>query len=342
MMTRIPVVTSIDQPRGPSFMILFSIKLLSSLRKAIAGRKYPSQLAWGLALGLLIGLIPHGNLLAVALVFGVLMLRVNHAMVALTAIGVTMVAPRLDPISDQFAQWFFAQEGVSDVMAQAWDYPLVPWTDLNNTVVMGSFLIGLISLVPAFAISYPMFKAVSGNWKEDDDLEDDVVVTPARKRRSKETEQHFVDVPHTKVTEPHFSPEPARASDSSTDDAVGFDAEASSGRVFDFRRVDAAEPVLAKISPYRDERADSKRASAAIDAPAGDVSSNRNTTHIEVLDAESNPQTMSNENSVASGNSGAGNSNRPGLTTNDDQHKIDEALSYLLRQLRDSQDKDAA
>ena len=313
MMTRIPVVTSIDQPRGPSFMILFSIKLLSSLRKAIAGRKYPSQLAWGLALGLLIGLIPHGNLLAVALVFGVLMLRVNHAMVALTAIGVTMVAPRLDPISDQFAQWFFAQEGVSEVMAQAWDYPLVPWTDLNNTVV-----------------------------KEDDDLEDDVVVTPARKRRSKETEQHFVDALHTKVTEPHFTPEPARASDSSTDDAVGFDAEASSGRVFDFRRVDAAEPVLAKISPYRDERADSKRASAAIDAPAGDVSSKRNTTHIEVLDAESNPQTMSNENSVASGNSGAGNSNRPGLTTNDDQHKIDEALSYLLRQLRDSQDKDAA
>lgn len=339
MMTRIPVVTSIDQPRGPSFMILFSIKLLSSLRKAIAGRKYPSQLAWGLALGLLIGLIPHGNLLAVALVFGVLMLRVNHAMVALTAIGVTMVAPRLDPISDQFAQWFFSQQGVSEVMAQAWDFPLVPWTDLNNTVVMGSFLIGLISLVPAFAISYPLFKAVSGNWKEDDDLEDDVVVTPARKRRSQNTEQHFVDAPHSKVSEPHFAPDTAQASDSSTGDAIAFDSEASSGRVFDFRRVDGAEPVLAKISPYRDERADSKRASAAIDAPASDVSSKQNTTHIEVLDADSDLHSMSNEKAVASG---SGNSNRPGLTTNDDQHKIDEALSYLLRQLRDSQDKDAA
>lgn len=335
-MTRIPVVTFIDQPRGPSFMILFSIKLFSSLRKAIAGRKYPSQLAWGLALGLLIGLIPHGNLLAVALVLGVLMLRVNHAMVALTAIGVTMIAPRLDPISDQLAQWFFAQEGVSEAMAQAWDYPLIPWTDLNNTVVMGSFLIGLIALVPAFAISYPMFKAVSGNWNEEDDLDDAVVVPPARRRRSANTPQNLVEQSHKQVSEPHFSHESATDLGPFDRDAAVSKAEANSGRVFDFRRVDNAEPVLAKISPYRDEAADSKRASASLDAPAGEPTK-RMTTQIEVVDAGFDPKSVSGKTTT-----GSGNSDRPGPTTNDDQHKIDEALSYLLRQLRDSQDKDVA
>lgn len=330
MMTRIPVVTSIDQPRGPSFMILFSIKLLSSLRKAIAGRKYPSQLAWGLALGLLIGLIPHGNLLAVVLVFGVLMLRVNHAMVALTAIGVTMVAPRLDPISDELAQWFFSQNGVSEFMAQAWDYPLIPWTDLNNTVVMGSFLIGLASLVPTFAVSYPLFKAVSGNRSEDDDL----VVTPVRKRRTTDTSAtHAIDTSHKQPPQPHFTPEPVFASGN------GEALESASGRVFDFRRVDDAEPVLAKISPRRDEDSDSKRTTAALDAPASDASSKTQSTHIEMLDAELNSQPASKPTSVALR---SGESARPLPNTNDDQHKIDEALSYLLRQLRDSQDKDAA
>ncbi|KLU01338.1 putative transmembrane protein [Rhodopirellula islandica] len=316
-------------------MILFSIKLLSSLRKAIAGRKYPSQLAWGLAFGLLIGLIPHGNLLAVALVFGVLMLRVNHAMVALTAIGVTMVAPRLDPISEQLAQWFFDQEGVSQVMARAWDLPLVPWTDLNNTVVMGSFLIGLASLVPTFAVSYPLFKAVSGNGREDEDLEEELLVTPVRKRRSSETSTaHAVDPPHTQTRQPHFSPEPAFVSGS--DEVI----EANSGRVFDFRRVDDAEPVLAKITPGRDENANAKRALAVNEASTSDASYGKQTTHIEVLDADSNLQTASNTNTMASV---SGGSRQPDpVTTNDDQHKIDEALSYLLRQLRDSQDKDAA
>jgi uncharacterized protein (TIGR03546 family) len=334
MMTRIPVVTSIDQPRGPSFMILFSIKLLSSLRKAIAGRKYPSQLAWGLSFGLLIGLIPHGNLLAVALVFGVLMLRVNHAMVALTAIGVTMVAPRLDPISEQLAQWFFAQEGMSEIMARAWDLPLVPWTDLNNTVVMGSFLIGLASLLPSFAISYPFFKAISGNWREDEDLEEELLVAPVRKRRSTESaDLQSVDAPHTQPRQPHFTPDRANATDS--DEVV----EANSGRVFDFRRVDNAEPVLAKISSGRQESAKTDRTSVVNDELASQAATEKQTTHIEVLEADSAGQTASKTNTMASV---SGGSRQPDPVTNDDQHKIDEALSYLLRQLRDSQDKDAA
>ncbi|MFG0266356.1 MAG: DUF2062 domain-containing protein [Rhodopirellula sp. JB055] len=315
-------------------MILFSIKLLSSLRKAIAGRKYPSQLAWGLSFGLLIGLIPHGNLLAVALVFGVLMLRVNHAMVALTAIGVTMVAPRLDPMSEQLAEWLFAQEGVSEIMARAWDLPLVPWTDLNNTVVMGSFLIGLASLVPSFAVSYPFFKAISGGGTDDEDLEDELLVTPVRKRRSTEpSELQSVDAPHTQTRQPHFTPDHANASGG--DDAV----EANSGRVFDFRRVDDAEPVLAKIAAGRQETASSNQTVAVKDESASEASSKKHTTHIEVLDADSAGQTASTTNTTASV---SGGSRQPEPVTNDDQHKIDEALSYLLRQLRDSQDKDVA
>ena len=68
-------------------MIIWTIKLLSNLRRAIAGRRYPSQLAWAVAFGLLLGIVPHGNVLAVLLLVLVLTLKLNHAMAGLTAIA---------------------------------------------------------------------------------------------------------------------------------------------------------------------------------------------------------------------------------------------------------------
>ena len=48
-------------------MFIWTIKLVSSVRRAIAGRKYPAQLAWAVALGAFLGLVPHGNLIALML-----------------------------------------------------------------------------------------------------------------------------------------------------------------------------------------------------------------------------------------------------------------------------------
>jgi hypothetical protein len=42
-------------------------------------------------------------------------------------------------------------------LANAWQLPFVPWTDINNTVVLGSLLIGLAALLPIFLLTYPVF-----------------------------------------------------------------------------------------------------------------------------------------------------------------------------------------
>ena len=73
-------------------MILLIVKLINSARRAIAGRKYPHQLAWAVAFGLLLGVVPHGNLLAFGLVILVLSLKINHAMAGLTAVIATFLA----------------------------------------------------------------------------------------------------------------------------------------------------------------------------------------------------------------------------------------------------------
>ncbi len=142
-------------------MVKFFFRQLASMRQAILGRTEPAQLAWGVAFGVLLGIVPHGNLLAVALVMLLLTLRVNHAVAAVAVVGSTLLATRLDPYSHPVGQFILTHEDFSRHLASAWELPLVPWTDINNTVVLGSFVIGMIALVPMFLLTYPVFHLLS-------------------------------------------------------------------------------------------------------------------------------------------------------------------------------------
>jgi uncharacterized protein (TIGR03546 family) len=138
-------------------MVKFFFRQLASMRDAVVGRNQPAQLAWGVAFGVLLGIVPHGNLLAVGLLILLLSLRVNHGMAALAVVGTTLLATRLDPYSHPVGKAILSHEDLSRHLATAWNWPLVPWTDINNTVVLGSFVIGLAALIPIFLLTYPIF-----------------------------------------------------------------------------------------------------------------------------------------------------------------------------------------
>ncbi|KAA5545273.1 TIGR03546 family protein [Roseiconus nitratireducens] len=142
-------------------MVIFSLKLLNNVRKAIAGRRFPHQLAGGVALGVLLGIIPHGNLLAVLVLLTVLSFRVNHAMLGVVAIVVSFGAAFLDPYSHRVGDYLLSHPTGLSIAQQAWALPLVPWTDLNNTVVLGSFTIGLFSTGPIFLLALPLFRRMA-------------------------------------------------------------------------------------------------------------------------------------------------------------------------------------
>ena len=138
-------------------MLIFFIKQLMSVRQAIVGRNEPAQLAWGVSFGVLLGIVPHGNLLAVGLLILLLSLRVNHGIATVAAVASTFLATTLDPYSHQLGNYVLTHEDYSTHLASAWQLPFVPWTDINNTIVMGSLLIGLAAIVPIFLLTYPVF-----------------------------------------------------------------------------------------------------------------------------------------------------------------------------------------
>lgn len=141
-------------------MFMWLMKQLLNIRKILDGRKHPHQLAWGLAFGFLVGIVPHGNLLAIALIALVLSLRVNHSLAALTGVTVALLATNLDPLTHQIGQFVLNDPRWHNSLTLVWEWPLMPWTDLNNTVVAGSLILGVSMVLPLYAISYPIFRYI--------------------------------------------------------------------------------------------------------------------------------------------------------------------------------------
>ncbi len=281
-------------------MILWTIKLLNTAKKAIAGRKYPHQLAWATSFGLLLGIVPHGNLLAVALLVIVLSLKVNHAMVGLTAIATSfLIAARLDPYSHLIGDAVLMHPQIYPLAVSAWQLPLIPWTDLNNTIVMGSLLIGAVALVPIFVITYPIFRLMAPRSEAISELESQrqVARRPAD-ARSTDAGSHqvvMVDRGHVRIAAPHAS------------EAIEFkevSSEANENGQHG-QRADRQIAVETRIDVIR-----MKGARPGSTGPSGAASTNSDGTGTDLESADGKP--------------------------------MDEALNYLLRQLRDSQQRSAA
>ena len=285
-------------------MILWTIKLYGFVRKAIAGRRHPGQLAWAVAFGLLLGIVPHGNLLAIILLVVVLSLKLNHAMAMLTAVGASFVAMRLDPVSHAVGQYLHAQPKFSEMASKAWELPMMPWTDLNNTVVLGSLTIGLTALIPVFMVTYPLFRLFAPKAEANDDQEalepsQDHDPTPRQPR----DRIVYVDRASEQVPAPHRDrPAPRQPT-----------VQPSSERV-DF----------VELSPET-----TTTTNHATTRPASDASIE---TRIDVIRIKESSEVSPTQ----------GTSATPSPDPNEPPQPMDEALNYLLRQLRDSQQRNAA
>ncbi len=149
-------------------MLVFFIKRLLNLRQAIFGRREPNQLAWGFALGGLIGIIPHGNLVAVLILLMILSVKINHGMAMVTAFAMTLLAPYLDSQTHTVGLQVLTHPQLASFWAAAWQLPIVPWTSINNTVVLGSLLVGVAALLPSYWVSYRIFQRLAPRELETD------------------------------------------------------------------------------------------------------------------------------------------------------------------------------
>lgn len=135
-------------------MTAFLLRPLRLLAQALTANDSPRQVAWAFVLGMIVGLIPKGNLIALTL--GVLLcsLRVNLSAGMLAAGLFSMVGMMFDPLAHRLGSTILLWAPGQATYAWVYEKPLGPWIGFNNTVVTGQLIIGLYLAYPAYRIGH--------------------------------------------------------------------------------------------------------------------------------------------------------------------------------------------
>lgn len=114
----------------------------------------PTQIAGGFTLGVVMGLLPMGNLIAIMLGCIICAVRVNKAAGCLAGFLFMWVGPYLDPIAHPIGAKLLSLPSLQEFYTWLYDMPLGPWLGFNNTVVLGIVTLGLYFSYPIFWLSY--------------------------------------------------------------------------------------------------------------------------------------------------------------------------------------------
>lgn len=127
------------------------LKMISRFIKAFRSGESPGKIAAGFSVGLLIGLMPFWTLQGVVLFILLILLNINLAAGTLAIFLASLFAYLLDSVFHNLG--FYVLTGIPSLQGlweSLYNTPIGPLSRFNNTVVMGSFLGGLILFLPVF------------------------------------------------------------------------------------------------------------------------------------------------------------------------------------------------
>lgn len=111
-----------------------------------------NQLASGLACGLILGFSPFLSIQTFLILFLVFFFRIQMGAAFLSAFFFKFVAFLFDPMADKLGRLVLETESLRPLFTTMYNMPLVPMTRFNNSIVMGSMVVGLILVIPAFFV----------------------------------------------------------------------------------------------------------------------------------------------------------------------------------------------
>jgi len=130
------------------------LRLLQKLIKTLNSEGTPGQVAVGIALGSALGLTPLVNLHNLLIVAAVFLLNVSFPAAMLGWILLTPVGFLLDPWFDAIGDALLADSAaLVPVWTTLYNMPVVPLSNYNNTVVLGSLIGWAVLVVPIFYLS---------------------------------------------------------------------------------------------------------------------------------------------------------------------------------------------
>ena len=138
---------------------------IASLIGSLNANRKPFEVAGGMACALLLALVPAGNLLWIALFVLTLFLKINLAVMLLFLALFSLIIPLADPLLHRLGLLVLTQPDLFDLFTELYNVPLLPFTRFNDSVVMGSFLAGIVLFVPALLLFRFLVVTYRKSWQ---------------------------------------------------------------------------------------------------------------------------------------------------------------------------------
>jgi uncharacterized protein (TIGR03546 family) len=126
------------------------LKLIQSIIKTLHSAGTPGQVAAGMALGSAMGLTPLMNLHNLAIFALLVLLNLSFGGGMLGWMLFVPIGFLLDPVFDAIGLRLLDAPSLRALWTSWTNTPILPYTNFNNTVVLGSFVSWVVLAVPIF------------------------------------------------------------------------------------------------------------------------------------------------------------------------------------------------
>ena len=130
------------------------IKPIAKLIVALNGNLKKSQIAAGFAWGLLLGLIPAGNIFWIVLFVASFFFKHHHASKLLVLAIFKIISGAVAPLMDVVGWGVLHIDALQPFFTTLYNMPFVPLTRFNNTLVAGGLVSGIILWLPVFFLIF--------------------------------------------------------------------------------------------------------------------------------------------------------------------------------------------
>jgi uncharacterized protein (TIGR03546 family) len=130
--------------------MLALLKLIQSLIKTLHSAGTPGQVAAGMALGSALGLTPLVSLHNLVVFSLLVLLNVSFGGGMLGWMLFVPIGFLLDPLFDRIGLSLLAAPSLRPLWTDFTNTPILPFTEFNNSIVLGSFVSWLALAIPIF------------------------------------------------------------------------------------------------------------------------------------------------------------------------------------------------
>jgi len=134
------------------------LKEIFNLIRILNSETGAGQIALGISLGFILGLSPWVSLQGIVIFLLIIIFRLQATAALTSAFFFSFIAYVFDPIIHKLGRYVLKLDSLESTWTLLYNAPILPYTQFNNSIVMGGAVLGILLSPIIYLISYSLIK----------------------------------------------------------------------------------------------------------------------------------------------------------------------------------------